>query len=198
MRHGPVQRSDERGVLSSPGESSASWRRLVFLLIGIGLSAGLLYLALRGLEWGSLGDVAREGRPGFLLLTMLLISIGLLLRAVRWSNLVAAQGVSLRMAFAANSIGYLGNLLLPARAGEFARSVILGQRSGLGASHVLAASVTERVLDALTLVIVVLLVVGTISSLDMQWVIIPVAVTAVAALAALAAVSRMSGKCHRC
>ena len=158
-----------------PDESvGAPWRRLILLFIGIGLSAGLLYLALRGLDWGNLADVARDGRPGFLLTTMLLISLGLLLRAIRWSNLVATEGVPLRMAFAANSIGYLGNLLLPARAGEFARSVILGQRSGLGASHVLAATVTERVLDALTLVILVSLIVGTISPLDMQWVIIEV------------------------
>ena len=175
-------------------ESVAPWPRIALLLFGIGVSAGLLYLALRGLDWASLATVAGDSRPILLLASILLISLGLLVRSVRWRNLVATGGVPLRMAFAANSVGYLGNLLLPARAGELARSVVLGRRSGLGVTHVLAASLTERVLDALVLVIIVLFIVSTVSSIDMQGAVIPVAIASVAALAALVTIACMPGK----
>ncbi len=56
--------------------------------------------------------------------------------------------------FWANMVGYLGNAYLPARAGELMRSALLGQKMGLGTSFVLATALSERILDAVTLVLI--------------------------------------------
>jgi uncharacterized protein (TIRG00374 family) len=50
-------------------------------------------------------------------------------------------------------VGYLGNSFLPARAGELLRSAFLGRKTGLGTSFVLATALTERLLDAVALVL---------------------------------------------
>ena len=168
--------------------------RLLFLVLGLLISVLLLYLALRGLDLVALAVVWRQSRVSLLLLGTLLIALSLLLRAERWRGLVTTGGVALQAAFAANSVGYLGNLLLPARAGELFRSVILGRHSGLGTSHVLAASLSERVLDALTLVIVALLSLGTLSTLEVRRAAVLVAIGCLVVLAALIAAAQMSDR----
>lgn len=132
-------------------------RRRLVVILGLLISAVLLWLALRGLDIASLVSVMQQTRPGWLLAASLLTIFGLWLRSVRWRNLVAQDDIPLSVAFAINSIGYLGNFVLPARAGELLRSVLMGRYSGVGTSQVLAVSLSERVLDALTLVVVVLL-----------------------------------------
>lgn len=82
-------------------------------------------------------------------------------RALRWRVLLSAEKLVRPMtAFWAVSVGYLGNNLLPARAGELMRSVLLGRNVGIGESYVLATAVTERVLDAIVLLIVALVMLG--------------------------------------
>jgi uncharacterized protein (TIRG00374 family) len=51
-------------------------------------------------------------------------------------------------------VGYMGNAYLPARAGELLRSAFLGQKGALGTSFVLATALSERILDAVTLVLI--------------------------------------------
>jgi uncharacterized protein (TIRG00374 family) len=50
--------------------------------------------------------------------------------------------------------GYLCNNLLPGRAGEFVRSVMISRRSSLSTTYVLTTTLTERLTDAIVLVIV--------------------------------------------
>ncbi len=56
--------------------------------------------------------------------------------------------------FWATADGYLGNALLPARAGELIRSAIVGIKTGIGTSFVFATALTERIVDAVVLVLV--------------------------------------------
>jgi uncharacterized protein (TIRG00374 family) len=127
---------------------------LVFWL-SLPLAAVLLYFTLRGLDWEALWAALKTGRYAFLLLTIPNASFSYLLRAVRWSVLVRSEArVPVRSVFWANMVGYLGNAYLPARAGELMRSAYLGQRDGLGTSFVLATALSERILDAVTLVLI--------------------------------------------
>lgn len=164
-------------------------RHNLLVVAGVLLSALFLALALRGIDVETLWSVARQADFTWLVAVAFLIIVGLGLRALRWRGVVTADDVSFQLAFAANSIGYLGNLFLPARAGELFRSVILGRHSGLGTSHVLAASLSERVLDALTLVGIVLLSLGTLVSPDIRQAAIPVAIICVVSLAGLSALA---------
>ena len=97
----------------------------------------------------------KQGRYAFLLLTVPLASFSYFVRAVRWSVLVRSEAkVPVLSVFWANMVGYMGNAYLPARAGELMRSALLGQKMGLGTSFVLATALSERILDAVTLVLI--------------------------------------------
>ena len=127
--------------------------RLVWL--SLVLAAVLLYTTLRDLDWSAFWNTIKSGHYEILLLTIPIASANYFLRAVRWSVLVRSETkVAILSVFWANMVGYMGNAYLPARAGELLRSAFLGQKKGLGTSFVLATALSERILDAVTLVLV--------------------------------------------
>lgn len=82
----------------------------------------------------------------------------LIVRAVRWRVLLAPVcKLPLLDVFAYSEIGYMANNLLPLRAGEFIRAVLVGERYGISKSAVFATIAVERVLDVLSLSAFVLL-----------------------------------------
>ncbi len=79
----------------------------------------------------------------------------LFLRAFRWRILLTAEGqVDVSTAFWATSAGYFGNNFLPARAGELVRTFMISSRCGLNSAYVLATALSERVADAIALVVI--------------------------------------------
>ena len=88
----------------------------------------------------------------FFLIVILLIYLGWWIRAWRWQILAnPVKKVSARLAFSAMMIGYLGNNILPLRAGEFMRAYVIGKRAEVPISSALATVVVERVLDMVML-----------------------------------------------
>ena len=123
------------------------------------LAALLLFLALRGVDWvvfqNSFAQISYVSLPAVIL--MLVVSY--FLRAIRWKLLIGGLSpAALREVFWARMTGYLGNLLLPARAGELVRAVYLSRRSENTASFLLATCLAEGVVD-----VVVLVVLGSIA-----------------------------------
>lgn len=93
---------------------------------------------------------AHGGQSGLL---VLLFSIALFLRAVRWRVLLLAEGkVKLAWAFYATSAGYLFNNVLPARAGELVRTMMVSRNAKVSRTFVLTTALLERVADAIALV----------------------------------------------
>lgn len=136
------------GAVAAPRSAWLVW-------LPLALAALLLYFALRDVDWTAFWQAIRTGRFEFLLLTIPLASLSYAIRGIRWSVLVRSEAkVPVVSVFWANMIGYMGNAFLPARAGELLRSAYLGRWRGLGTSFVLATALTERILDAVTLVIV--------------------------------------------
>jgi len=74
-------------------------------------------------------------------------------RAERWYRLLARLGLrtSRRDALGLTLVGYMGNNVLPARAGDLLRAYLMAGRTGGGKRTVLGTAVAERVLDALAL-----------------------------------------------
>jgi uncharacterized protein (TIRG00374 family) len=156
--------SQAAGGQPAPGrdQRDRSQHSRAILWIALPLAAVLLYLALRDLDWVAFWDTIRHGHYEFLLLMIPIDSISYFIRALRWSVLVRSEAqVSVRSVFWANMVGYMGNLYLPARAGELLRAAFLGREKGLGTSFVLATGLSERVLDAVALVVI-----GTVAFLS--------------------------------
>jgi glycosyltransferase 2 family protein len=96
-----------------------------------------------------------------------LYTLATLVRAERWHQILEATGVhSTRVdCYALTTVGYMGNNVLPARAGEALRVVLMSQRSDGSKRTLLGSIVAERLLDVIALVtIFVVTVYGVLST----------------------------------
>jgi len=76
-----------------------------------------------------------------------------LLRGERWHRILHLTGVHSQRAdaYALTTVGYMGNNVLPARAGEMLRVVLLAPRTDANRRTLLGTIVAERLLDAVAL-----------------------------------------------
>jgi uncharacterized protein (TIRG00374 family) len=132
------------------------WRpspKTVSVGIALLVTAVLLYISLRGIEWRQVWRTVSGAKLPYLALCLALASGTLFLRALRWRILLAAEGpIGVRAVFSATAAGYFGNNFLPARAGELVRTFMVSSRSGLSNAYVLATAISERIADAVALV----------------------------------------------
>jgi len=140
---------------SEPVQVSQPNRRNIFYGIFSVLLAGvLLYFSLRGVEWRRVWDTIQHAEWLYLVIACLITCCSFFLRACRWRVLLNASArFSIGTVFGATMAGYLGNSFLPARAGEFIRSYIIGSRSDLSKTYVLTTALSERMVDAIVLVL---------------------------------------------
>jgi uncharacterized protein (TIRG00374 family) len=131
------------------GSRPARWWTALLALLVAGI---LLVLAFRGANWNEMWATAQRGNTAYLAIGCALLSSSGLLRGLRWRVLLSSErGLSAAAVFWATMVGYLGNALLPARAGEVIRSVLIGRHATISKSYVLATVLTERILDGLAL-----------------------------------------------
>src|SRR6266851_4096400 len=118
--------SESNGKLATPRPPAIYW------IASLALAGGLLYYSLRGIEWARVWTTVRRAQPQEVALALVTLSLALFLRSVRWRVLLTAEGrVTIPLAFWATSAGYLGNNVLPARAGEVVRTMMISSRSGM-------------------------------------------------------------------
>ncbi len=85
--------------------------------------------------------------PGILVYFM-----GVWARAWRWHYLLRKiKPVPTRVMFPIVAIGYMGNNIYPARAGELLRAVVLKKREGVAISASLATIIVERIFDGVVM-----------------------------------------------
>lgn len=121
-------------------------------LLQIVISGICLGVLLVMVDLGELWRTLRDARPLFLGLSLLLVPFAVGVRAWRWQYILRKKGVDLP-ALAANRVTYIGmalNLLLPASAGDIARSYY-GWRSHGNKEVMLASSISDKVVALLTL-----------------------------------------------
>jgi glycosyltransferase 2 family protein len=84
-----------------------------------------------------------------------------LLRGERWHRILQLIGVDSKRvdSYGLVAVGYMGNNVLPARAGEMLRVVLLDRRTGSGKRTLLGTVVAERLLDAVALASIFVVVV---------------------------------------
>jgi len=126
----------------------------VGVLIGLGCLAILLRQVDLKQSWNTLGKL----KGPFLVVPLVVFVVNLPLRALRWRLIFPfSRQPSLGACLMVLGIGNMANFLLPGRAGDLARCVLLGPTSSLNdSSRVLATLAVEKVLDGLALVGMVL------------------------------------------
>jgi glycosyltransferase 2 family protein len=123
-------------------------------VLGIVLSVVLLWWTLRDVSLEHLVDELRQADPWLFLLSVVFATAGMVPRAIRWGILLrpVVRELPFRPRFAATSIGFAANNLLPARVGEFARAFSLNRLSRVPTAAAFGSLVIERVLDGLVIV----------------------------------------------
>jgi len=140
--------------ISPPVPAPASSKALYWTIAFV-LAAVLLYYSLRGIDWGQVWSTLATTRLDYIGYMVATTTGSLILRAVRWRVLLQSGGpVSMPTAFWATCAGYFGNNFLPARAGEVIRSMMVDAEAGLGRTFVLTTALSERIVDAIALVLI--------------------------------------------
>jgi uncharacterized protein (TIRG00374 family) len=147
------------------------------LLLAVG--AFLFWLALKGQNVALIREKLAHARWRWAALALVLAVVSNLLRAARWNLLIHPLGYRPRLVntFGAVVVGYFANLALP-RLGEVTRCAILLRYEQTPIDKVFGTVVTERIIDALTvlmcLALVVLLAFDRMASVSMQYIVDPI------------------------
>jgi uncharacterized protein (TIRG00374 family) len=153
--------------------------------LGAGISALCLTFALRNLHLGDVWSVLSTARYGWIIPGVVVYFFGVWARTWRWDYLLRPmKRVPLRRLFPVVVIGYMGNNVYPARAGEVIRAYVLRQREGVSISASLATVVVERVFDGLVMLIFVFIALPfTPMPAWLQWMVITASILFFGALA---------------
>ena len=120
--------------------------------IGVLFSIFFLWLALRGLSLAEVLAVLPGVKYGWLFLGVAVYFLAVWARAWRWRYLLRPlKSISTRQLFPVVCIGYAGNNIFPARAGELLRAVVLKRREAVPVSASLATIIVERVFDGVVM-----------------------------------------------
>ena len=120
--------------------------------LGVLISILFLWLALRGLHLGDFWGAVKNANYWWILPGVAVYCVGVWARAWRWHYLLGPiKKIPTAKMFPITTIGYMGNNIYPARAGEVLRAVILKRKEGVPVSASLATIIVERIFDGVVM-----------------------------------------------
>ena len=134
---------------------SARWRSL----LGIALSVALLAWTLRDIDPARAWDILKGSNYWYFGAASLFGTLIVPLRALRWRVILApiATDIPYSLLWRATAIGVMGNNVLPARAGEFARAYALSRETPkVSFASAFASLAVDRVFDAFVVLLLML------------------------------------------
>jgi glycosyltransferase 2 family protein len=146
---------------AAPAERPSAWRRrprgsrLLLAGVTVLVTIGFSYFALSNINFSLAWRGLRTCDYWWLGAALLAFAAGNVARSARWRSLFA-QGRRPSLAVVTNAmmIGYLYNNIMPARAGEAARVVVLTQRSETSPVEIVGTVVLERLYDVLAILVI--------------------------------------------
>jgi len=123
-----------------------------YVWVGVAISLVFLYSALQGLHLGDVWQSVRTANYGWLIPGVAVYFLAVWARTWRWHYLLRpVKAISLQRLFPVVVIGYMGNNVYPARAGEVIRAYVLKRKEDVALSPSLATIVVERVFDGVVM-----------------------------------------------
>ncbi len=118
------------------------------------LALALLGLFLRNVDFSGVFREIAHAQPGWLLLSLATMVLNLVIRAWRWQFLLEPLGkASFANSFRATAVGFAARSFLPAAASELVRPYFLSRREPMSATGAFATIVIERLLDMITVLV---------------------------------------------
>ena len=125
--------------------------------LNVGISLFFLDLVFAQLNLKEVGGALAQARWWMLAPSVLALMVHLVFRIWRWQWLLKPMGdIPFAPAFRAGLIDIGGNMVLPARAGEFLRAYVIGRSTGISKTGAFATVVVERIFDGLTMLLILL------------------------------------------
>lgn len=135
-------------------KKSVNWK----VWIGILLSALFLYLSFRKVNFAEMLSAFAKANYWYVLPMLVVIALSHFLRSWRWQFLLQPiRFVRLPTLFSALLIGYTANSFLPAHLGELVRAYLVQRNAKMSGSAVFGTIVVERIIDVLTLLLLMAL-----------------------------------------
>ncbi len=172
-------------------------------LRGLGSVLGLVIsaAALAGVIWWALRQDPptlphTAGEIGALIGAIVLYGVNTLVRSERWHRLLVDDGAHPARvdSYSLTTIGYAVNNVLPARAGDAARVVLMAPRAEASKRTVLGTIVAERLLDVAVILVLFLVVgyaiLGEVGAGSVEWIVLTTAVVIAGAAVAIVLVRR--------
>jgi glycosyltransferase 2 family protein len=120
--------------------------------LGVLISLAFLFLVVRKLNLGDFWVTLKTANYWWLIPGIAVYFMGVWARAWRWHYLLRpVKSIPTRTMFPIVAIGYMGNNIYPARAGELLRAVVLKRRENVPISASLATIIVERVFDGVVM-----------------------------------------------
>ncbi len=120
--------------------------------LGVLISILFIWMALRGLRLDEFWGAVQKANYIWLVPGIAVYFVGVWVRAWRWHYLLGPiKKIPTKTMFPITTIGYMGNNIYPARAGEVLRAVILKRKEGVPVSASLATIIVERIFDGMVM-----------------------------------------------
>lgn len=131
------------------------WKPDIAGLFGGGTGIAEAFFGQTRIDLPGLGQTLAEAHYHYLLYGIALLLISLFFRAQRWRILLRPVYSEIHYwpVYSAMNIGYMINNILPLRMGEILRAYFLGKAENISKSSALATIVVERVIDTLSVLI---------------------------------------------
>jgi uncharacterized protein (TIRG00374 family) len=129
--------------------------RLLLNLVIVAVTLAFSYVALSSINLSLAWRALRTSDYWWLAAALVAFGLGIVTRAFRWRSLFA-RGRRPPVGVVGNAmlVGYLYNNIMPARAGEAARVVVLTQRSSAPPTEIVGTVVLERLYDVLAILVI--------------------------------------------
>jgi hypothetical protein len=120
--------------------------------LGVAISVFFLYYVLKDVDFVKLWDGFRQANYLWIIPGVGVYFLAVWARAWRWHYLLRPiKAIPTRVMFPIVTIGYAGNNIYPARAGEVVRAVVLRRKEGVPVSASLATIIVERIFDGVVM-----------------------------------------------
>lgn len=132
-------------------------------VLSLALAIVLLYLAFRNIDFAEFIAKSREVDYSYVIISIGLSLLSYYARAYRWNILLKPLGythLNIHRTSLAILVGYLANLAFP-RLGEVTRCGMMKRSDDVPVSASLGTVITERIIDLLTLILLILIVLLT-------------------------------------
>ena len=131
------------------------------ILGGITISLASLIWIVSLLDWEEFFSALLKVQPWGVMAVGGLTIISISLRTLRW-NLISGLPIHYYFQFwKSENLGHLGNLIFPAKAGEFVRIAAICRLCRIPAGHAIVSVITDRLADGVMLGVFILLVIET-------------------------------------